>query len=88
MRSSAQDRAGELDAVLAAALEAAADRVGRRVQEVILQARLATAIHMCRAAEPTAARTGDAEARDGSIVEAALTDRVCAASGLRTGGRP
>ena len=83
----AQNRANGLDAVLAAALEAAADRVGQRVQGVILTARLATAVHMCRAAELVAAQQGERQALHGPNTEAAQAPATCAASVMRGEGR-
>lgn len=45
----------QLETVLAAALEAAADRASQRARDVIMVARLATASQMRQAAEPTVA---------------------------------
>ena len=51
MQLNAQNGATDVNAVFAAALEAAASRASRRVTEVIMAARLATALHMRHAAE-------------------------------------
>lgn len=56
MQSSAHGGAQQLDAALAAALEAAAERVSQRVAAAVMSARLATAVHMRRAAESAAAQ--------------------------------
>ena len=77
MSSSAQCRAAQVEAVLSAALEAAANRASQRATDVILSARLALAVHMRQAAEHALAhegRTGapiDPNREPGSAVPAA-----------------
>jgi hypothetical protein len=86
VQTGAQKTVG-LDAALTAALEAAAGRVSERVKQVLLTARLTTAVHMRRSAELAAARIGE----DQSCVlgqAAAPTDPGAAAGLMRRGGRP
>ena len=87
MRSSAQPGAAQLDAVLAAALEAAAARAGQRAHEVIMAARLATAMHMRRAAEHASARYAATTLRRARFDRQAATAPPAVAAGLpRRGG--
>lgn len=70
MRMLAQGGARELDAALAAALEAAAERVRQRAGVVVTAARLATTVHMRRVAESTAAQAGLANGQAAALVHA------------------
>ena len=76
-----------LDAALTAALEAAADRASQRAQHVIMAAHLATAVHMRRVAEPTAARGRSVRSRPVSSITAAPATHTVAAGLARRGGR-
>ena len=88
MQTGAQSQTAGLDAALTAALEAAASRVGERVKDVILTARLTTAVHLRRSAELAAARIGQGHT-SGSLSHAAAGPLQGAAAGLmRRGGRP
>ena len=51
MQKSAQGNSAQLENALTEALEAAAGRVGERAKQLIMAARLATAVHMHQAAE-------------------------------------
>lgn len=82
-----QDGATGLDAALAAALEAAADRVGQRAEAVIMTARLATAMHMKRAAEHARGDAGKADGTFGTGHPAATDSVPVAATFMREGGR-
>jgi hypothetical protein len=75
-----------LDAVLVAALEAAAARAGQRAHEVIMAARLATAMHMRRAAEHASALRGGDAASCPADRQAATAQPAVAAGLPRRGG--
>jgi len=76
-----------LDAAVTAALEAAVRRAAQQAEQVILAARLATAVHMGRAAESATARTTDANTDVTSVLQAAPAGQVGAAAFAR-GGKP
>jgi hypothetical protein len=87
VQTSAPKQVVDLDAAVTAALEAAADRVSERVKGMLLTARLAATLHMCRTAEPVAAWIGH-DRTSGSLSPAAAPAEVPAAAGLmRPGGR-
>ena len=75
MKTSSQRSAERLDAVLAAAMDAAVERATRQTERVIQTARLATAVHMGRAAEHAAADVG------GTNLCAGSNDRVASEAG-------
>jgi hypothetical protein len=88
VQTGAQRQAVDLDSAVTAALEAAVGRVSERVKGVLLMARLATAVHLRRAAETEAARIGHGRT-SGSLSPAAAPAGQDAAAGLmRQGGRP
>jgi len=60
MKTSSHSRTDGLDAAMTAALEAAVRRAAQQAGPVIMAARLATAVHMGRAAESATAGTPDA----------------------------
>jgi len=82
-----QTGATQLDAALTAALEAAAGRASRRARQIIMAARLATAVHMRRAAEAGPAPESRANEPAVTSTKAALADDAAAARLVREGGR-
>ena len=83
-----QTGATQLDAALTAALEAAAGRASRRARQVIMAARLATAVHMRRAAEAGPAPGRRAGKLWVTSTEAAPAECAAAARLVRGGLRP
>ncbi len=84
MATQAQGNADRsLEAVLRAAMEAAAGRVGQRASAVVMAARLATAVHMRRSAPADTAASPRALGPDTS--EAAPAEQADAASVMREG---
>jgi len=88
MQIDAQMRSGKLESVLAAALEAAAERIRRRVPEIIRDARLATAVHMSRVAEPARGEHQQAGANRVTSSVAVPAESAVAAQLVRPGERP
>ena len=92
MSHGSQGRLAQLGTALQTALEAAATRAGRRAEHVIMSARLATAVHMRRAAEPASALPRDAAvnhcAGNKKVAShpAASVDKAGAAGLVRRGG--
>jgi hypothetical protein len=85
VKISSQESAERLDAVLAVAMDAAITRATRQAEQVIGTARLATAVHMGRAAEHAAADARGAACGAGLNHEAASDDRADAARLARWG---
>lgn len=88
MHRSAQTGAERLEEVLASALQAAAQEAGRRANQVIISARLATAVRMSQAAEPASVPTGQAETSCVSSAQAASSQGTVAARLVRRGAGP
>ncbi len=86
MQTDAQVRSGKLETVLAAALEAAAERVRRRVPGMIQAARLATAVHMSRVAESARAGQRGVGANRVTSSVAVPAESAVAAQLVRRGG--
>ena len=86
--SKRESRLAPLEAALTAALEAAAGRASRQAQSIIQAARLATAVHMRRAAESVTAPMGHERTAGCLSRPAASTDPDVAARLARRGGRP
>jgi len=82
MKTSSQGCAERLDAVLAAAMDAAVRRATRQAEQVVMTARLATAVHMGRAAEHATAERFSA----GQNLKAASVAGTDAARLARRGG--
>ncbi|MFW6146685.1 MAG: hypothetical protein ACOC7R_05065 [Planctomycetota bacterium] len=72
---------------MTAALEAAVRRAAEQAGQVVMAARLATAVHMGRAAESATAGTSNANTDVTSVREAAPAHDAGAATSAR-GGRP
>jgi len=75
MKTSSQGSHERLEAALGAAMDAALKRAGGQAGRVIATARLATAVHMGRAAEHAAAESG------GATFSASLNHRAASAAG-------
>lgn len=87
MNTNNHGRLAELDAALAAAMAAALDRVGSQAEQVVMTARLATAVHMGRAAENARVPNGPATLLEVSSYEAVSAPCADAARLVRRGGR-
>ncbi len=87
MNTNNHGRLAELDAALAAAMAAALDRVGSQAEQVVMTARLATAVHMGRAAENAHVPSGPATLLEVSSYEAVSAPCADAARLVRPGGR-
>lgn len=87
MQTGAQKQTVDLDAAVTAALEAAVGRINERVKGVLLTARLATAVHLRRSAEPAAAWIGHDRTPGSLSHTAAPADQDAAAGLMRQGGR-
>ena len=87
MKTSSHSRMDGLDAAVTAALEAAVRRATQQAGQVVMAARLATAVHMGRTAESATAGTLDANTDVTSVHQAAPALQVGAATFTR-GERP
>ena len=81
MQTGAQKDLAQSDAGIGAALEAALSRVSQQAKQVVMTARLATALHMCQVAESTLAQKGHANTT-GNTSSRAVPDIVSDAAQL------
>ena len=86
MNRSSQGRCERLDAALTAAMDAAVLRATCHAEQVIMTARLATAVHLGRVAEPAAASEAGPALSSGSSYQAASAPEVDVARLVRRGG--
>ena len=86
MKTSSHGRLERLDATLTAAMEAAVQRATRQAEQVIMTARLATAVHLGRAAESAAAEGGVSTLCAVPSSPAASVHSTDAAASARGGG--